>query len=197
MGNSHRLARARGAGGGRVGGVSASRCRPSAPDGREQRIGGAFDEADESVDERSCDAREKERGGEADEAAGEDIERVVRSDEHASRADYGGCGEKDGADYPVEEENGECDPEGSARVIAREGGVVRAAAPDVSGWVRGERALALPDLADRLVDQEREGRRTERAGGGELPLATTAGSGEQPEGEGRRRSLARPTFRAR
>src|SRR6266511_4304524 len=106
-----------------------------APEGCEQRIGGALDDADETVDELSCDAREKERGGEADQAAGEDIERVVRSDEHASRADYGGCGEKDGADYPVEEENGECDPEGSARVIAREGGVVRAAAPDVSGWV--------------------------------------------------------------
>src|SRR6266511_2143426 len=65
-----------------------------APEGCEQRIGGALDDTDETVDELSCDAREKERGGEADQAAGEDIERVVRSDEHAACADNGGCGEK-------------------------------------------------------------------------------------------------------
>lgn len=58
-----------------------------------------------------------------------------------------------------------------------------AAAPDMSGWVSGEGAFAMPDLSDRLVDQEREGRRAERASGREFPLATTSGSGEQPESE--------------
>ena len=60
-----------------------------------------------------------------------------------------------------------------------------AAAPDIGGRVRGEGSLALPDLADRLVNQERQGRRAERAGGGEFPLPTTAGSGEKPKSEGR------------
>ena len=50
----------------------------------------------------------------------------------------------------VEEENGESDGEGGARMIAWEGGVVGAAAPDMGGRVRCEGALAVPDLADRL-----------------------------------------------
>ena len=71
-----------------------------------------FDETNEPVDERACDAGEKEGGGEADEAAGEDVERVVRSDEDAAYADDDGCGEEDGADYPIEEKDCECDGEG-------------------------------------------------------------------------------------
>ena len=58
-----------------------------APDGREQRIGGALDQADEPVDEWSCDAHEKERRGEADEAARKNVERVVLPDEDAASAD--------------------------------------------------------------------------------------------------------------
>ena len=59
-----------------------------------------------------------------------------------------------------------------------------AAAPDVGGRVRGKGPLAVPELADHLVDQEREGRRAERAGGGEFPFASTPGSGQKPECEG-------------
>ena len=75
-----------------------------APDGREQRIGGALDEADEPVDEWFCDAHEKERRGEADEAAGKNVEGVVLSDEDAACADDSGCCEEDGADPSVDEE---------------------------------------------------------------------------------------------
>ncbi len=64
---------------------------------------------------------------------------------------------------------------------------MRAAAPNVRGRVRGEGALAVPDHADRLVDQERECRRAERIGGGELPFPSTAGPGEKPERERRNR----------
>jgi len=73
-----------------------------APDGREQWIGGALDEADELADEWSCDAHEKKRRGEADEAAGENVEGVMLSDEDAAGGDDCGCCEEDGAGCPVE-----------------------------------------------------------------------------------------------
>ena len=68
----------------------------------------------------------------------------------AACADDDRCGEEDGADQAVEEENGESDGEGGARMIAWGGGVVGADAPDMGGRVRGEGAVEMPDLADRL-----------------------------------------------
>jgi hypothetical protein len=69
--------------------------RAEAPERRRQWIRRAFDETDEPQDEWSCDAHDEERGCEADEAAGSDVERVVRADENASRADNEGRDEED------------------------------------------------------------------------------------------------------
>ena len=89
---------------------------------------------------------------------------VVLSDEDAACADGCRCCEEAGADRSVDEEDGECDREGGACVIAWERGVMGAAAPDMGGQV-GARVAGGPDLADRLVHQERQGRRAERDGG--------------------------------
>ncbi len=124
-----------------------------APERRKQWIGRAFDQTNQPRDEWSRDAHNEERGCEPDEATGRDVKGVVRADEDTSSADNGGRDEEDRTDDAVEEEDGERDRERSARVIAWEGGVMGAAAPDVGGRVRGERSRAVPDLADQLVDQ--------------------------------------------
>jgi len=119
----------------------------------------------------------KQRGAETDQAAGEDIGRIVGTDEDAAGTDDECRGEEDAAGDAVEQIEREGDAEGGARMVAGEGGVMRTTASHVRRWMRREGSLAAPDLSDQLVDQKRQRHSGERARGRELPPTVAARSG--------------------
>ena len=57
------------------------------PEWRKQRIGHALDEPYEPFDDRVCHARYQKRAAEADEAAGQHVGGIVRTDKNAASPD--------------------------------------------------------------------------------------------------------------
>jgi hypothetical protein len=66
--------------------VSLANCA-RAPDRREQRIGDALKQSDDTPNNRFCKPCHEYGRGEADEATGKNISRIVRTDEDAPDAD--------------------------------------------------------------------------------------------------------------
>src|SRR5207244_3599043 len=84
------------------------------PRRRNERICHALDEPNACGEKRSSNLDGDDRRGETNQAAGQNVGGIVDTDEHSTGADQGGGNEKERPNEPVEEEDGECNPEGSA-----------------------------------------------------------------------------------
>jgi hypothetical protein len=151
------------------------------PSRRDEWIRQALDDSNGPQEQRSRDPNDDHGAREPDEAAGENIGRVVGADKDAPGSDGGRCGEEEDSYDTVEEEDGESDTERCARMVAGKRRVVGAGNPDVRGRMRLERTLASPSLGDQLVDEQSERAGGEGAGRGELPVTIRARPSEEPE----------------
>ena len=126
------------------------------------RVGQPLDPGDEERDRGPAAADDEQRRQQADECAGADVGRIVEAEDDPEPGEDEGDREEDAADRPVVEVDRPGDPEGRARVVARERGVVGVGerVPDARVRVVGPRAV--PACVDELVQRVAERARGER-----------------------------------
>ncbi len=100
---------------------------------------------------------DKERAEEPDETAREHVAWVVGTREDAAESNHDGKSDEKRSGQPVEEEHGEGNCKRGASVVAGKGRIVRVRQV-VYGRMALVWAIAMPDVRDQLVRQERESR---------------------------------------